>query len=544
MLVATLMGDVAASPVYGGGEPPGLERAIEVQEKYNQQLMAMPLVVGTGVGLTAEGLPAVKVFTRIPGASVLRALEGVPVEVEVTGMFVARSDPTTGFARPVPIGVSTGHPDITAGTIGARVKDAQGNVYALSNNHVYANGNDAKIGDSALQPGPYDGGSEPDDVIGNLYDFEPIKFDGSDNYIDAAIASSTTSLVGYSTPSDGYGTPSSTTVSAYPDLPAVQKYGRTTGWTHGSVSGINVTVDVCYEVQCNPVSCRCKKSARFVDQIAITSGEFSAGGDSGSLIVTDDESKNPVGLLFAGSDTHTIANPIDLVLNRFNVSIDDGTPPEPVTDIAITAVDAPSSVVQGDVVDVNVTVENVGNQDVTSTITITLTDDTDNVTIGTKTISGLAAGASTTPTFSWDTTGATIGDHTLTASHDFADDDATNDSKSVTVTISEGADTMHVSAIDMWYVKRGPNYFVYTKVTIVDESGYPVSDATVYLTTMLPDGSTVSDSGITGGDGTMTFSVKSQQTGTYTSEVTDVIHASLTYDSAANLETSESLTVP
>ena len=103
---------------------------------------------------------------------------------------------------------------------------------------------------------------------------------------------------------------------------------------------------------------------------------------------------------------------------------------------------------------------------------------------------------------------------------------------------------MHVSAIVMSYVKRGPNYFVYTRVTIVDESDSPVSDATVYLTTTLPDGSTVSDSGATGSDGTVTFSVKSQQTGTYTSEVTDVTHASLTYDPAANVETSESLTVP
>lgn len=65
---------------------------------------------------------------------------------------------------------------------------------------------------------------------------------------------------------------------------------------------------------------------------------------------------------------------------------------------------------------------------------------------------------------------------------------------------------MHVSAIDMWYVKRGPNYTVYTEVTIVDENNNAVSDATVYLTTTLPDGSTASGSGATGGDGTVTLS--------------------------------------
>jgi PKD repeat protein len=326
VLVAVLIGSVAAVPVSGGAQPPGLERAIAVQEKYNPRLMAKPLVVGTAVGLTAEGWPIITIFTERPGASVPQALEGVPVAVEVTGMFVAREDPAPNdrWPRPVPIGVSTGHPDITAGTIGARVKDAQGNVYALSNNHVYADSNGAQLGDSALQPGPYDGGTDPADKIGELHDFEPLRFDGSNNTIDAAIASTTAAEVGYSTPSEGYGTPSATIASASLGL-NVQKFGRTTGWTHGEVSQINATVDVCYEQQCNPAFCRCKKLARFVDQIVITPGTFSDGGDSGSLIVTDDGNKNPVGLLFAGSETHTIANPIGYVLDRFNVTIDDGS---------------------------------------------------------------------------------------------------------------------------------------------------------------------------------------------------------------------------
>jgi len=58
----------------------------------------------------------------------------------------------------VPTGVSTGHPAITAGTIAARVTDGI-NVYALSNNHVYADENQAALGDEMIQPGTYDGGS-------------------------------------------------------------------------------------------------------------------------------------------------------------------------------------------------------------------------------------------------------------------------------------------------------------------------------------------------------------------------------------------------
>src|SRR5437667_8230713 len=76
----------------------------------------------------------------------------------------------------------------------------------------------------------------------------------------------------------------------------VQKYGRTTKLTHGQITGINATVDVCYDMFCF-------KLARFVDQLVIEPGSFAGGGDSGSLIVTDDNNKSPVGLLFAGSST-------------------------------------------------------------------------------------------------------------------------------------------------------------------------------------------------------------------------------------------------
>jgi hypothetical protein len=215
--------------------------------------------------------------------------------------------------RPAPIGVSTGHPNITAGTIGCRVKKG-GNVYALSNNHVYADENNASIGDNVLQPGTFDGGEDPRDAIGTLYDFEPIVFHPrAKNKIDAAIALTSTDMVGNATPAGGYGTPSSTTATAYVGL-EVRKYGRTTGQRDGVITGINATVRVGYD----------SGTARFINQIIIEPGNFSAGGDSGSVIVTQG-GNNPVGLLFAGSSTITVANPIDAVLDAFGVSID-GTP--------------------------------------------------------------------------------------------------------------------------------------------------------------------------------------------------------------------------
>jgi len=300
---------------------PRVREAIAVQNRHTRNLMGIPNVVGTGVAIGPDGLPAIKVFTSRHGISgIPERLESIPVQVEVTGMVVALGD-TTARYRPAPIGVSTGHPLITAGTIGARVKDASGRVFALSNNHVYANQNDATIGDNVLQPGSYDGAIDNEYYrIGTLFDFEPIDFSFfGQNYMDAAVALSTPENLGNSTLPDGYGTPSSVTKLPSIGL-AVQKYGRTTSLTHGQIEEINVFVEVCYE-QIGPF---CIKSAYFDDQISISSstGEFSAGGDSGSLIVTDDSNKNPVGLLFAGGLTRTFANRIDLVLNRFGVRVD------------------------------------------------------------------------------------------------------------------------------------------------------------------------------------------------------------------------------
>jgi PKD repeat protein len=331
LLAVAILGILSCSGVLlaQGRSEEALERAIAAQEKHTKVLMAINDVEGTAVGLDENDQFAVKVYTARPGVAGIPAnLENVPVQVVVTGKFVARADPTARFIRPVPIGVSTGHPDITAGTIGCRVTDGTF-VYALSNNHVYANQNDASLGDYVIQPGSYDGGSLPDDYLGQLHDFQPIDFSGGNNTIDAAIAMSTTDLLSAATPSDGYGTLSKAIVSPVLGM-LVQKYGRTTGWTHGQISGINVTVNVCYE---SFMDLFCIKQARFVNQITITPGGFSGGGDSGSLIVTDDN-KNPVGLLFAGSDTMTIANPIGPVLSRFGVTVDDGSSQEPVAPVA------------------------------------------------------------------------------------------------------------------------------------------------------------------------------------------------------------------
>ncbi|GAA0693695.1 hypothetical protein GCM10009104_21360 [Marinobacterium maritimum] len=309
---------------------PQIRAAADTRDWLEAQLTAQPAILGSGIGNTADGKPVIRLFTQRAGIpDIPTQLAGIPIRIHVTGLIYALAedeDPTARQLRPVPIGTSAGHPDITAGTIGARVRDSAGNVFALSNNHVFANSNDARTKrDVVIQPGSFDDGSSPADDIGTLYDFIPLDFSGGDNQVDAAIALTDASLLGTATLSSGYGAPSAETVSAYLGQP-VQKCGRTTGCTQGQVSELAVNLNVCYE----GTLLICTKSARFVDQIAISDSGFSSSGDSGSLIVTDDDQRNPVALLFAGSSTRTFGNPIDQVLASFNVVIDgDETAPPP-----------------------------------------------------------------------------------------------------------------------------------------------------------------------------------------------------------------------
>lgn len=319
------------------------QQAGRAHAQHSPRLLGIKGVAGTAIGLGARGDWALKVYTVQPGvAGIPERLDGVPVEVEVTGALFAlkppaapsrpgtsrrrqapRVDPRGYFERPVPIGVSTGNAnEVSAGTIACRVKDTAGNVYALSNNHVFARENEAEPGEEILQPGLYDiiytlGDTDVNDHdyrIGILSTFVPIFFDGTLNRVDAALALSHPAVLGNATPSNGYGSPQSEIASAFVGQ-AVQKYGRTTALTKGHVSGISATVNVIYW----------SGTATFTDQIVVRAkkGKFIGAGDSGSLLVSD-RGRQPVGLLFAGTSDGrmAIANRIDLVLETFQVTVD------------------------------------------------------------------------------------------------------------------------------------------------------------------------------------------------------------------------------
>ena len=487
-------------PAFSAQRAQDVAAAIAAQERHTPALMRIPGVVGTAVGLSPSGRAVVRVFLRTAEVRPPAELDGVPVAAEVTGLFMALSDPTTR-QRPAPLGFSVGHPSITAGTIGALVRNPSSSAFfVLSNNHVLANSNDAFLGDPTLQPGPYDGGTVASDQIGTLHAFQTIDFSGGINSIDAAIALTDTFSTGSATPSDdGYGAPNAkiwgdaNNDGVFDNEAALlglnlMKYGRTTKWTHGQVTGIRASLNICYEViYIGPIPI-CVQQAYFEDQIIIGPGGFSAGGDSGSLIVTDDGNRNPVALLFAGSTTETIANRIDLVLNHFGVSVV-GTgdtlppppPPGPVTDVAIESVSTPSSATQGDAVSVVVTVRNVGNQDVAASFDVTLKDSTDNAPIGTQSVAGLAAGASTSLTFNWNTGASSLGAHALIARHTLADDNAGNDTGTATVTVNAvGTPThMHVGDLDGMASDDGTTWSAIVEIAIHDQNHQPLDGATV-----------------------------------------------------------------
>lgn len=341
------MDDIIQEAV-GSEIPDDLTRLAAQQSRSQDELLALDNVVGVGIGRKVEGgeetdtnALVVLVTHKMPeealgDQAVKKSINRVPTDVIEVGEIFAgghtmapeKTDPcgTEDSAdietlrtrsRPARPGYSVGHPRVTAGTIGAGAYDLANTVpgmppkyYILSNNHVIANSNDANPGDPIIQPGRVDGGTVPRDVIGRLDRFIPIKFiePGQEppcNYVDAAVAEVPFHVIDRDIYWSGH--PASLFKAAEPGM-LVKKTGRTTNFTTGRVQTINTTVNVNYGGG---------RVARFCRQTITT--DMSAGGDSGSLVL--DFENNPVGLLFAGSSTVTILNPIAWVQGLLRIRL-------------------------------------------------------------------------------------------------------------------------------------------------------------------------------------------------------------------------------
>ena len=331
--------DTTSGPVVAQQGGNSLNQTMAVQNRHTDDLLAIDGVIGTGTGLHEDGSPAIYIFTsRDNVAGLPSSLEGIRTRIQNIGIVTAgipdanqethketvtpqAAGFTGAYRNPMYSGVSVGNDkECAAGTIGCVVTDGTIN-YLLSNNHVFARVNAATIGERIDQQGRYDAVPQCAQTgqSGTLSRYVTINFNRkSTNTVDCAMAEvsagvgQTSSTPPETAPAIQY-TPSATTLAATVGL-NVMKTGRTTGFTTGTISAINVTISVSYGSG---------KTAKFVNQIYIASTTFSAAGDSGSLIVEAVGTGNPspVGLLFAGSANSTIANPIGDVLTALGVSI-------------------------------------------------------------------------------------------------------------------------------------------------------------------------------------------------------------------------------
>ncbi len=198
-----------------------------------------------------------------------------------------------------------------SGTLGSLVTIG-GTQYILSNNHVLARGDQAAAGEDISQPGLIDNSCRIATIVADFTAAAPL---GSN--VDAAVAQLRAGQMDSTGFIEDIGVPGNTIVNPSVGL-GVAKSGRTTGFTTGTISSINTSVSVQYQRGCNGGK---KFTVSYTNQVVINSSTFSAGGDSGSLIVTNNASHNPVALLFAGSSTSTIGNPIGEVLTKLSTAL-------------------------------------------------------------------------------------------------------------------------------------------------------------------------------------------------------------------------------
>ncbi|HEY6192512.1 MAG TPA: hypothetical protein VI215_09350 [Bacteroidota bacterium] len=318
-------------------ENPQVKSVMLVQDRHTAALMADKNVIGTATGLTEDGRIAVLVLLENPvdsknarGTYALpRNLEGVPVVSEVVGKIrplAGVADHQVKQTPPVQLGTSGGwRYDLAngyccSGTLGSLVHVGT-TQYVLSNYHVFwgdivAGGNNrvATAGDPVIQPGMVD-------ISCNAANAQNVAtLSGSGSLPGANVDVGYAAVIPGMVRTDGaileVGTISATTVGASIGQ-AVKKSGRSSGLTRSSVSGLNATISVAYDNECAGGAAFTKT---FTGQIVIKNKNrgqsFLISGDSGSLMVQD-VSTNPkaVGLLYAGSSTTAIANPIGDVLS-------------------------------------------------------------------------------------------------------------------------------------------------------------------------------------------------------------------------------------
>ena len=331
--------DLSPEAIAKSAANPDVRAVMAIQERYTPALMADPEVIGTATTIGDDGQPIVLLFVTSDRAQrgAPTVLDGVAVKVHLTDRFVAMrgrpsaTPPHTALqAPPIQMGTTGGWKFDLAngyccgGTLGSLIQvGSQKRI--LSNYHVFeadivAGGNNivATTGDPIIHPALIDIGCNAGSALEVATLVVTSSIPGAN--VDCSSANIISGMVDESGAILEIGTLSSQTVAAYVGQP-VKKSGRTTGLTRSTVSALNATVSISYEDECAGDPAFTKT---YTGQIMILNSRsaFLAGGDSGSLMV-EDVLTNPraVGLLYAGSNTSAIANPIDEVLGFFGATM-------------------------------------------------------------------------------------------------------------------------------------------------------------------------------------------------------------------------------
>lgn len=271
--------------------------------------------------------------------------------------------------RPLVLGTSiapqpSGDFDPT-GTLGWFMTDGN-ETFMVSNNHVFTGVGRFRPPRPIMQPGNDDGGSFPDDRVGELVDFVPFNSeehpDGGDgSSVDVAWATIDNSI-DFSPEIIGVGEYSSNPIEAQ-EGDEVEASGRTSGHQTSEVLATDGQANICIPNV---------GEVRFFD--LLITDNWSDGGDSGSPVVTnpDNSPARPTGLHFAGGEDVSAEIKIQNILDQTGLSIvankDGGQQPPPGQ--ASFTVSPPDVSVDGQVASVTYTVENTGDAEGTKTVSV------------------------------------------------------------------------------------------------------------------------------------------------------------------------------
>jgi hypothetical protein len=344
-----------------------LKRIVEIKSELSRRFLPLGVsnnIHAVGIGMLAGGGEqyCIQVFVNDAGrelwagsgaTALPNSYRGIPlvlIEMPLAGFLstTEMSSPANGIRDLQEViigGISGANTNLTgqSGTIGyfctrkskfPRPKE----IHLLSNSHVFADLQKARVddGDLIMQPSPGEPGSNR--PIGTLVNFSALKFAGEvtePNEIDAAIARLWTphqhkALLPFIGAVKGYVAKKDIKIGE----PA-RKCGRTTGYTEGRIFSIYLDLWVRYD--------RTRQSAFFQNQLLVEPAspvfqKFVAKGDSGSLLV--DAEQYAIGLIFGGmsdapaatqplSNTNAVprvsgygvANPISDVLDRLKIEL-------------------------------------------------------------------------------------------------------------------------------------------------------------------------------------------------------------------------------